>query len=122
MIASQSKYAEPRSFMISSKEGMANNTAESPAPDDATRSARAVAIPKMSGRLRRYPNRAPDAVASDVAPPGDPVDTSAKLINAMSWLSILCPRGLCWQGYMFSFAECSRRYSKGMFGDFEQYW
>jgi len=58
--------------------------ADKPVPETATRTARVAAIPRMSGRLRVNPNCAPDAVAKDVAPPGDAVDTNANVASATS--------------------------------------
>ena len=56
--------------------------ADNPVPETATRSARVAAIPLISGRLRTNPNWAPEAVANDVAPPGDAVDTNANTASA----------------------------------------
>lgn len=80
--ASQSRYADPTAFIPSSIDGTASSAADKPVPDTATSSASVRAIPPINGRLRKNPNCAPDAVAKDVAPPGDPVDTTANKTSA----------------------------------------
>jgi hypothetical protein len=68
--------------------------ADKPVPDTATRSANATATPLIRGRLLRKPNWAPEAVAKDVAPPGEAVDTKAYIANATngSVISIISVR------------------------------
>ena len=74
--ASHSRYAEPSAFTAVCSAGIASNRLASPSAATAASNARPVPIPSISGIERAKPKRAPDAVASVVAPPGVTVATA----------------------------------------------
>ncbi|GAB3330516.1 hypothetical protein GCM10027565_21450 [Bordetella tumulicola] len=71
----------PMSFMASCRDGKARMTPPNPVAAPAAMEARPNAIPHINGRERRYPKRAPDAVAKVVAPPGVIVDTMTNSVS-----------------------------------------
>jgi len=72
-------------LMATANTGMLINALDSPVADRDVTPARAKVIPEIKGRLRLYPNRAPDDVANAVAPPGDSVAARANRNKAVTF-------------------------------------